>query len=113
MAYNIFNTSQFKICISILDNESTIVTSDNSTIFSQKRQFSEEIPKWKINQKPVAYVQQIIMKSMVYPYKKDDLVRTDAFRGPLASAFKLHLEDLTVFQDAKRYKMLQLLTTKS
>ena len=101
------------MCISILDNESTIVTIDNSTIFSQKRQFSEEIPKWKINQKPVAYVQQIIMKSMVYPYKKDDLVRTDAFRGPLASAFKLHLEDLTVFQDEKRYKMLQLLTTKS
>ena len=45
------------------------------------------------------------MKSMVYPYKKDDLVRTDAFRGPLASAFKLHLEDLTVFQDLKRYEM--------
>ena len=40
---------------------------------------------------------------MVYPYKKDELVRTDAFRGPLASAFKLHLEDLTVFQDPKRY----------
>ena len=65
--------------------------------------FSQEMPKWKINQKPVAYVQQIVMKSMVYPYRKDDLVRTDAFRGPLASAFKLHLEDLTVFQDPKRY----------
>ena len=56
-----------------------------------------------MSQKPVAYVQQIVMKSMVYPYKKDELVRTDAFRGPLASAFKLHLEDLTVFQDPKRY----------
>ena len=56
-----------------------------------------------MQQKPVAYVQQIIMKAMVYPYKKDDLVRTDAFRGPLSSAFKLHLEDLTVFQDIKRY----------
>ena len=55
-----------------------------------------------MSQKPVAYVQQIVMKSMVYPYKKDELVRTDAFRGPLASAFKLHLEDLTVFQDPKR-----------
>ena len=65
--------------------------------------FIEDLPKWKINQKPVAFVQQIIMKSMVYPYIKDDQVRTDAFRGPLASAFKLHLEDLTVFQDPKRY----------
>lgn len=52
------------------------------------------------------------MKAMVYPYKKDDLVRTDAFRGPLASAFKLHLEDLTVFQDLKRYR-ISMLSKKS
>ena len=87
----------------ILEDEQIIVPSENSTASNQKRQFSVDIPKWKIKQKPVAYVQQIIMKAMVHPYKKDDLVRTDAFRGPLASAFKLHLEDLTVFQDIKRY----------
>ena len=66
---------------------------------------AEELPKWRAAQKPVAYVQQIVMKAMVHPYRKDDLVRTDAFRGPLASSFKLHLEDLTVFQDPKRYEL--------
>ncbi len=38
------------------------------------------------------------MKVMVHPYKKEELIRTDAFRGPIASAFKLHLEDLLAFQ---------------
>ena len=38
---------------------------------------------------------------MVHPYKKDEMVRTDAYRGPLASAFKLHLDDLTTFRDIK------------
>ena len=26
---------------------------------------------------------------MVHPYKKEELIKTDAFRGPLASAFKV------------------------
>ena len=69
---------------------------------SPDEEYQGELPKWKLSQRPVAYVQQIVMKAMVYPYRKDELVRTDAFRGPLASAFKLHLEDLTVFQDLKR-----------
>jgi len=36
---------------------------------------------------------------MVEPYEKGKLIRTDAFRGPLATAFKLHLEDLLGFRD--------------
>ena len=39
---------------------------------------------------------------MVHPYNKDDLIRTDAFRSPIASAFKLHLEDLMQFQDKQK-----------
>ena len=43
------------------------------------------------------------MKAMVHPYRKEaDLVMTDAFRGPMASAFKLHLEDIMLFTDAQR-----------
>ena len=55
-------------------------------------------PVWLELGQPVAYVQQIIVKSMVQPYKKDELIKTDAFRGPLASAFKLHLEDIALFR---------------
>ncbi len=40
---------------------------------------------------------------MVHPYRRDDLIRTDAFRGPIASAFKLHLEDLMGFHQPKMY----------
>ena len=40
---------------------------------------------------------------MVHPYRKEtNLVMTDAFRGPMASAFKLHLEDIMLFTDAQR-----------
>ena len=52
-----------------------------------------------MNLGPIAYVQQIIVKAMVHPYKKDEMIKTDAFRGPLASAFKLHLQDLALFRD--------------
>ena len=47
----------------------------------------------------MAYVQQIIVKAMVHPYKKDEMIKADAFRGPLASSFKLHLQDLALFRD--------------
>ena len=41
---------------------------------------------------------------MVHPYRKEaDLVMTDAFRGPMASAFKLHLEDIMLFTDSQRF----------
>ena len=49
---------------------------------------TQEIPPWKAKE-PKAYVQQIIVKSMVHPYRKEELIKTDAFRGPLASAFKV------------------------
>ncbi|TRY79121.1 hypothetical protein TCAL_05977 [Tigriopus californicus] len=51
-------------------------------------------PAWWLGSRPVAYLLQVQMKAMVHPYPAADLVRTDAFRGPLASAFKLQLEDL-------------------
>ena len=46
---------------------------------------------------------QVVMKAMVHPYRKEALVMTDAFRGPMASAFKLHLEDIMLFQDPQRF----------
>ena len=34
----------------------------------------------------------------VHPYT-EPLVRSDAFRGPLATAFKLHLSDIAEYYD--------------
>ena len=45
---------------------------------------------------------QVLVKAMVHPYRKDRLITKDAFRGPLATAFKLHLEHLTTFKDSIR-----------
>lgn len=44
-------------------------------------------------------VQQILVRATVHPYSKEDMIRTDAFRGPLGSAFKLHLQDVSLFQE--------------
>ena len=38
------------------------------------------------------------MKATVHPYT-GELLRNDAFRGPLATTFKLHLLDLAIFSD--------------
>ena len=54
------------------------------------------------------------MKAMVHPYRKEaDLVMTDAFRGPMASAFKLHLEDIMLFTDAQRFVLEKGRTPKN
>jgi len=58
-----------------------------------------EKPRW-LEKQPVGFIQQIIMKSAVHPYT-EDLLRNDAFRGPLATAFKLHLSDVAGFFDKK------------
>jgi len=42
------------------------------------------------------------MKAAIHPYKKDDLIRVDAFRAPLATAFKLHIEEIADFIDSER-----------
>ena len=65
--------------------------------------FSDPTPLWlEVNSKgPVAFIQQIVVRAMIHPYRREDLIKTDAFRGPLASAFKLHLEDIALFSDAK------------
>lgn len=38
---------------------------------------------------PVSYIQQIVVKSAVSPWKSD-LILTDAFRAPLSSAFDIN-----------------------
>lgn len=42
------------------------------------------------------------MKAAIHPYKKDDLIRADAFRAPLAAAFKLHVEEIADFSENER-----------
>ena len=43
---------------------------------------------WARIEPPFVYVQQIILRSVVLPWNKDNLL-TDAFRGPLFEVFKL------------------------
>ena len=66
-------------------------------IWTDNGNTTEEAPRW-LEEKPMAYVQQVIMKTAVHPYTAD-MLRNDAFRGPLASAFKLHLADILGFVD--------------
>lgn len=49
---------------------------------------------------PYIYVQQIILRSSVIPWK-DNLILTDAFRGPLYEVFKL-LEIVRNHEDENR-----------
>jgi hypothetical protein len=39
----------------------------------------------------------------VHPYRQEEMMRTDAFRAPLASAFKLHLEEVSTFRNIERF----------
>ncbi len=38
---------------------------------------------------PVAYIQQIVIKSVVSPWQRKRLLPTDAIRAPLASCFDI------------------------
>ena len=37
----------------------------------------------------MAYIQQIVVKAVVSPWEHQRLIPTDAFRGPLSSAFDI------------------------
>ena len=63
-------------------------------MYSSKNRFCS---RWA-ETRPVAFIQQIIIKVAVHPYT-EHLVRSDAFRGPLATAFKLHLSDIAEYYD--------------
>merc|ERR1711971_1483041 len=58
---------------------------------------AQDRPRWA-ETRPVAFIQQVIIKVAVHPYT-EHLVRSDAFRGPLATAFKLHLSDIAEYYD--------------
>ncbi|ELU06614.1 hypothetical protein CAPTEDRAFT_96666 [Capitella teleta] len=47
---------------------------------------------------PVAYVQQIVVKSVVSPWEHEKLIPSDAFRGPLLSVFDV-LDHINNFND--------------
>lgn len=52
------------------------------------------------NSEPFAYIQQIVFRSSVIPWKKN-LLLTDAYRGPLYEIFKL-LEIVRNHEDENR-----------
>jgi len=49
--------------------------------------FDGDWPRW-YRGPPTAYIQQIIVKSAVYPWGPD-MILTDAFRGPLGEVFNI------------------------
>ena len=73
----------------------------------------QDRPRWA-DKLPVGFIQQIIikvrsqnhiksrnnhlLKAAVHPYS-DQHVRSDAFRGPLAIAFKMNLSDIAEYFD--------------
>ena len=73
----------------------------------------QDRPRWA-DKLAVGFIQQIIikvrsqnhfksrnshlLKANVHPYS-DQLVRSDAFRGPLATAFKMHHSDIAEYFD--------------
>ncbi|KAK3733745.1 hypothetical protein RRG08_026859 [Elysia crispata] len=53
-------------------------------------------PRWFIRE-PVAYVQQILLKTSISPWRYQHMMPSDAFRAPLASAFDI-LNQLDTFK---------------
>jgi hypothetical protein len=68
------------------DNEH-IDADQGQSNFSSSFLPSPSLP-WARVEPPFVYVQQIILRSVVLPWK-EDLALTDAFRGPLFEVFKL------------------------
>lgn len=72
--------------------DETPITDDRKdsarNIFNNLNNFTLEAPFPWAHSEPFFYVQQIVLRSSVLPWK-EDLILTDAFRGPLNEIFKL------------------------
>lgn len=79
------------------DRKETIGSARN--IFNLNN-FTLEAPFPWAHSEPYFYVQQIVLRSSVLPWK-EDLILTDAFRGPLNEIFKL-LEIVRNHEDEER-----------
>ncbi|XP_034230725.1 sterol regulatory element-binding protein cleavage-activating protein isoform X1 [Thrips palmi] len=71
--------------------------------FSSNESRTDGAPVW-FSGSPVCYVQQVILKTAVSPWN-DNLVLTDAFRGPLSEVFKL-LENIRNYELENRSRSL-------
>lgn len=67
--------------------EFIIVKENYSVPPSQGFNDGSDWPRW-YKGPPIAYIQQVIVKSAVVPWSKT-LVLTDAYRGPLAEVFSI------------------------
>ncbi|CAG5116411.1 unnamed protein product, partial [Candidula unifasciata] len=63
-------------------------------------------PRWFVGE-PVAYVQQIVLKSAVSPWHPQHMVVSDAFRAPLLSVFKI-IQELDSFKMTVEGKEMSL-----
>uniref|UniRef100_A0A1B6K5Y5 SCAP N-terminal domain-containing protein n=1 Tax=Homalodisca liturata TaxID=320908 RepID=A0A1B6K5Y5_9HEMI len=57
-----------------------------------------DAPRWFLSSPPSCYIQQIVMKSAVFPWT-EEMELTDAYRAPLAEVFPL-LEAIQNYQDS-------------
>lgn len=73
-----------------------------SNLLHMKNSSTEQPPFPWANSDPFVYIQQIVLRSSVIPWKKN-LLLTDAYRGPLHEIFKL-LEIVRNHEDEIRLK---------
>ncbi|KAH9496900.1 hypothetical protein Btru_010103 [Bulinus truncatus] len=66
-----------------------------SHVYQSDGVYDERRPRWYVGE-PVAYIQQIVVKSIVSPWPHS-MIATDAFRAPLASVFKV-IEEMDNFK---------------
>ena len=71
--------------VETLNSEGLIVSKPNSSLVGE----NPVRPLWmSVDSEPVAYVQQIIVKAMVHPYRKEELIKT----GKLNANFDIFLQ---------------------
>lgn len=87
----------------VLKSSSVTANSDSNIIDTETfGNVSVEQPPFPwANSDPFVYIQQIVLRSSVIPWKKK-LLLTDAYRGPLHEIFKL-LEIVRNHEDETRY----------
>ena len=57
---------------------------------------------------PVGYVQQIVVKSVVLPWRPQQMIPADAYRAPLSEVFNI-LHQLEEFQHQSRFERFRVM----
>ena len=90
--------------VETLNSEGLIVSKPNSSLVSE----NPVRPLWmSVDSEPVAYVQQIIVKAMVHPYRKEELIKTGKLNASfdiLLQTYKVHKN--LIFHEVSKYLLV-------